>query len=297
MSSRTRVEKLNRGPRRPAKDRAALVQGFLAKANFGLSTMRNLIRRRPVDGKLRRRCGWPPARGVPSEAALAVGSPPVRLHEALAGRTQGEHLVGRIERDSTATQARERPAPKPARAQKPKRKRGRPSKGEEHPQKASRLETLLDRVPCEMLDDLPQACGVGLQAQRQGMCIFLDWLQAALECCQRRRPGELYPEGCAAAQPPGCHPSGDDDSALKGARRALSGQASFRPDGLRTRQVGMALPRRNESVCPYDRLHRNGRGIRSPICRQTCSPARCRWRLELPQGVRGRSDARAAGRA
>ena len=153
---------LNGGPGRPARTRVALAHGFRAKAVFGLSTTRDLIERLLVDSKLRRLCGCPSARAVPSEATFsrafaefAGGSLPARQHEALVGRTLGGHLVGHTSRDSTAIEAREKPAPKPAKAPKRNRKRGRPRKGEARPRQASRLEKQLDMVLCEMLDDLP----------------------------------------------------------------------------------------------------------------------------------------------
>ena len=93
---------------------------------------------------------------------------PSRLHEALVGRTLGEHLVGHISRDSTAIEAREKPAPKPAKAAKPKRKRGRPRKGEARPKEPSVLERQQGMELCEMLDDLPQACDVGRKGNAKG---------------------------------------------------------------------------------------------------------------------------------
>ncbi len=78
---------LHCGPGRPAKDRVAQAHAFLAKAIFGLSTLRDLIERLSVDRRLRRHCGWPSARAVPSEATysrafaeFAAGSLPTRLH-------------------------------------------------------------------------------------------------------------------------------------------------------------------------------------------------------------------------
>ena len=56
---------------RPAKDRVALAQSFLAKAVFKLATTRDLIERLESDDKLRRLCGWPSACAVPSEATFS----------------------------------------------------------------------------------------------------------------------------------------------------------------------------------------------------------------------------------
>src|SRR5882672_851398 len=50
---------------RPAKDRAALVTAFIAKAVLNLPTTRDLLGRLRVDEALRQLCGWPSARAVP----------------------------------------------------------------------------------------------------------------------------------------------------------------------------------------------------------------------------------------
>ena len=83
-------------------------------------------------------------------------------------RTLGEHPVGRISRDSTANEAREKPAPKAAKASKPKRRRGRPRKGEERPKEPSMLERQQGMELCEMLDELPRACDVGRKRNAKG---------------------------------------------------------------------------------------------------------------------------------
>src|SRR5437764_7326344 len=46
---------------RPARDRAALVTAFIAKAILNLPTTRDLISRLQVDQQLRQFCGWPNA--------------------------------------------------------------------------------------------------------------------------------------------------------------------------------------------------------------------------------------------
>ena len=93
---------------------------------------------------------------------------PGRLHEALIRRTLGDHLVGHISRDATASEAREKPAPKPPETPKPKRKRGRPRKGEERPREPSRLERQRSMPLTGMLAELPQACNVGSKRNAKG---------------------------------------------------------------------------------------------------------------------------------
>ena len=204
-----RVEKLigsGSGPGRPAKDRVCLAHAFLAKAIFDPSSTRDLIERLEVDEKMRRLCGWSSARAVPGEATFsrafaefAESSLPSRLHEALVGRTLGEHLVGHISRDSTAVEAREKPAPKPAKAAKPKRKRGRPRKGEERAKEPSVPERQQGMELCEMLDDLPKALRRGQEEKREGTRHLLDRLQAASGCRRRKHSGELHPDLCLRA--------------------------------------------------------------------------------------------------
>ena len=118
-----RVERLLwSGPvaERPAKDRVALAQAFLAKAVFKLATTRDLIERLESDDKLRRLCGWPSACAVPSEATFsrafaefAESSLRVRCRagctKALVIGILGDHLVGHVSRDATAIEAREKP--------------------------------------------------------------------------------------------------------------------------------------------------------------------------------------------
>ena len=132
---------------RPAKDRVALAQAFLAKAVFKLATTRDLIERLKSDDNLRRLCGWPSACAVPSEATFsrafaefAETALPGRLHEALIIGALGDHLVGHISRDATAIEAREKPVLKAPEAAKPKPGRGRQRKGEPRPREPGRLQ-------------------------------------------------------------------------------------------------------------------------------------------------------------
>ena len=53
---------------RPAKDRAALVTAFIAKAVLNLPTTRALINRLQVDQALRQLCGWRSPRSLPHES-------------------------------------------------------------------------------------------------------------------------------------------------------------------------------------------------------------------------------------
>lgn len=164
-------------PGRPPSERAALARAFVAKAVLNLPTTRMLIERIQADKTLRRLCGWPRSREVPSEstfsrafAEFAASELPSRLHEALVKETQGDRLVGHVSRDATAIHGREKPekAGKPlvaGPAENPGRKRGRPRKGEQRPNKAPRrIEkqaagmSLAEMIPDTADGDIPISC-------------------------------------------------------------------------------------------------------------------------------------------
>jgi hypothetical protein len=100
---------------RPARDRAALATGFMAKAILNLPTTRDLISRLQVDETLRRFCGWTNPQSLPHESKFsrafdefARTELPQQLHEAVIASTQQQRLIGHIARDSTAIPVRER---------------------------------------------------------------------------------------------------------------------------------------------------------------------------------------------
>ena len=164
-----------RGRGCPPSDRAALARAFIAKAVFALDTTRMLLDRLHHDSTLRRLCGWPSVKHMPSEATFsrafaefADSALPSRLHEALIERTQGERLVGHISRDSTAIEGREKATPKAKQPTKPKRRRGRPRKGEEQAKEPRRLERQRTMTLAEMLADLPRDCDIGVKRDAKG---------------------------------------------------------------------------------------------------------------------------------
>ena len=180
---------------RPEEDRAALARAFIAKAVFDIPTTRGLIERLEVDGRLWRLCGWSGAGRLPSEATFsrafsefAESRLASRLQETLIARTMDGHLVEHISRDATAIEARAKAAPKPKAAKPKRRKRGRPRKGEARAKEPSRLERQLTMSLPQMLADLPRACDVGHQAQRQGPYHLLDRVQAARRYRRWRDP-------------------------------------------------------------------------------------------------------------
>jgi len=100
---------------RPARDRYAMARAFVAKAVYGMTMTRDLMRRLKNEEGLRKLCGWNRADQIPSEskfsrvfAEFAEMELPQLVHEALIRETQQDRLIGHISRDSTAIEARER---------------------------------------------------------------------------------------------------------------------------------------------------------------------------------------------
>lgn len=174
------------GVGRPARERFALANAFVAKAVLGLSSTVGLIDRLKVDRALRRICGFAWFKKLPDEstfsrafAQFAEQRLAQRVHEALIKEQLGEQLIGHISRDGTAIQARERPKNKPLEAQSaataskgaPQQnpKRGRPCAGEVRPpQEPRRIERQRQQSVAVMLDELPKDCDRGTKCNAQG---------------------------------------------------------------------------------------------------------------------------------
>ena len=191
------------GVGRPPHERAWLANAFVAKAVLGLTTTVGLLERLTIDRALRRICGFPVCKKLPSEATFSRAFEEFaqlhlaeRVHEALIKEHLGRELIGHLSRDGTAIEALERPAPTKTAAvtptpiaapallppdadaaatstretqAAPTRKRGRPRRGEvrvpakESPVQRQRLQTL-----ARMLQDLPTACDRGTKCNAQG---------------------------------------------------------------------------------------------------------------------------------
>ena len=105
------------GVGRPPFERAWLANAFVAKAVLGLTTTVGLIERLTIDRALRRICGFPLCKTLPSEATFsrafdefAEAGLAQRVHEALIKAHLGNELIGHISRDGTAIEAREHPS-------------------------------------------------------------------------------------------------------------------------------------------------------------------------------------------
>jgi len=190
------------GVGRPPHERAWLANAFVAKTVLGLTTTVALIDRLSVDRSLKRICGFPPCKKLPSEATFsrafeefAEGRLAERVHEALIKEHLGDELIGHISRDGTAIEAREHPHIKVATmasaptAQStliptderatvtstqeipvaPVRKRGRPRRGEvRQPAKESPVHHQRQQTLAQMLEDIPTACDRGTKCNAQG---------------------------------------------------------------------------------------------------------------------------------
>jgi Transposase DDE domain/Transposase domain (DUF772) len=164
---------------RPPKERAWLANAFVAKAVLGQTTTAGLIERLTIDRALRRICGFPLCKTVPSEstfsrafAEFAECRLAERVHEALIKTHFEGELIGHLSRDATAIHAREHPArtkPTESPATPPKKKRGRPARDEARPvAKASPLVRQRQQTLGQILADIPTVCDRGTKCNAQG---------------------------------------------------------------------------------------------------------------------------------
>lgn len=170
------------GVGRPPHERAWLANAFVAKAVLGLTTTAGLIERLTIDRALRRICGFPLCKRLPSEATFsrafeefAEAKLAERVHEALVKEHLGEELIGHLSRDGTAIEARERPrraaAANPASPPAPEaaHKRGRPRRGAVRPPAAeSPIARQRRQSLAQMIAELPTACDRGTKCNAQG---------------------------------------------------------------------------------------------------------------------------------
>lgn len=161
-----------------------LANAFVAKAVLGLSTTAGLIERLTVDRALKRICGFPMWKKLPTEstfsrafAEFAESNLAERVHEALVKETLGDRLIGHISRDGTAIEAREKPAKKTVQiegvaASQPApvvvKKRGRPRKNEIREAKPKKLEQQQGKPLALLIKELPRNCDRGSKCNAQG---------------------------------------------------------------------------------------------------------------------------------
>lgn len=177
---------------RPAKDRLAIANAFVAKAVYGFTHTRQLLGALASDAQLRQICGWKRADQVPHESTFSRAFDefahmelPQFVHEALIRDTHQGRLIGHIARDSTAIEARERgtgtkkpakAAPQPTAGQR-KQQRGRRGPNRRYkggrrrrpPKDDNRLHRQRRMNLPEMLRELPRQCNFGCKTNASGV--------------------------------------------------------------------------------------------------------------------------------
>jgi hypothetical protein len=184
---------------RPLSDRRAVARAFVAKAFFNFATTAALLDRLKVDSALRRLCGFERQKDIPSEATFSrafaefarmeLGQ---KAHASLVQEAYGKEIVGHINRDATAIEAREKPLKKEeAKEAAAPRKRGRPRKGEVRPTpEPTRLEKQSQPGMSleSLLADLPTAANVGSKRNAQGFIISWTGYKLHLDVCDIGMP-------------------------------------------------------------------------------------------------------------
>ena len=194
---------------RPPHERAWLANAFVAKAVLGLGTTVALIERLTLDRALRRICGFPMNRKLPSAATFsrafadfAQSELAERAHEALIIEHLGDRIVGALSRDATAIEARERPRSQPEQtptatastvasaqrsldlAQSPDRKkpaRGAPQR-KRRQRDAVRRQRSLSLAP--MIAQLPTGCDRGTKSNAQGYSTCWNGYKAHIDTAE-----------------------------------------------------------------------------------------------------------------
>jgi hypothetical protein len=164
------------GVGRPPCERAWLANAFVAKAVLGITTTVGLIERLTIDRSLRRICGFPLCKKLPSESTFSrsfdefsVARLAERVHEALIKEHLGDELIGHLSRDGTAIESRECPAKMVVKRTLQKKKRGRPRRDEVRPPaKESPLHRQRQQTLAHMIQDIPTACDRGTKCNAQG---------------------------------------------------------------------------------------------------------------------------------
>jgi hypothetical protein len=139
-----------------------------------------LVERLANDRSLRRICGFPLTKALPSEstfsrafAEFAEWKLAERVHEVLVERYLGSELIGHISRDATAIEAREKPVKK-----EKSEKKGQKSK-------ETRIQRQLNQSLEQALGDIPTNCDRGTKKNAQGYKISWNGYKLHIDtaCC------------------------------------------------------------------------------------------------------------------
>ena len=188
---------------RPPHDRQMLASAFVAKTVLGIKATVGLIERLHIDKALRRICGFPLRKKLPSEASFsrafaefAEANLAERAYASLVKAHLGDALIGHISRDATAIEAREKPKKSDSTSKsivatdlveavatvevvapvetpevdavearsKPVRKK----KSTSAPPPPKRIEVQLQQTLAQMLSEIPKDCDRGSKCNAQG---------------------------------------------------------------------------------------------------------------------------------
>lgn len=190
---------------RPPHDRQMLASAFVAKTVLGIKATVGLIERLHIDKALRRICGFPLRKKLPSEASFsrafaefAEANLAERAHASLVKAHLGDALIGHISRDATAIEVREKPkktdstgtgksvaaadlveaaatAEVVAPVETPevdaieaRSKPVRKKKSSSTPPQPKRIEVQLQQTLAQMLSEIPKDCDRGSKCNAQG---------------------------------------------------------------------------------------------------------------------------------
>jgi hypothetical protein len=185
---------------RPQSERAWLANAFVAKAMLNMNTTSDLIERLMMDRALRRICGFPLHKRLPSESTFSrafneftQSQLAQRVHETLIESALGDRLIGHLSRDGTAIPARERPrradcrsgdtqqptgpqsdlivdagSVEVAEAIPPRRRRRRRGKADAGAVQGSPIQRQRTQTLAQMIEEIPTHCDRGTKSNAQG---------------------------------------------------------------------------------------------------------------------------------
>lgn len=171
-------ESIGRERGRPRKSRRAIYLGFIAARVLGLATISDTRKRLLSDPNLRKICGYPTRKAVPScsvfsRAFKAFSSEGInkKVHDLQIKEFVSDILVGHICRDSTAIKAREKAikTEKVTSKKKAGKKRGRPKKGTiVEPKEKTVIEKQIHMSPEDAIGNINRKCCWGSKQNSQG---------------------------------------------------------------------------------------------------------------------------------
>ena len=152
-----------------------MANAFVAKAVLKLSTTAGLIERLQIDRALRRICGFPMFRKLPSEATFsrafaefAKNRLAERVHEQLIKTHLGDQLIGHLCRDGTAIPARERPAPKTVQSGPVQPETAQPETPAKSASPPGPIALQREQDLRQLLKEIPTACDRATKCNAQG---------------------------------------------------------------------------------------------------------------------------------